>query len=284
MPLAPPPPQPPAPPYGLELNTTMQTVATIVLWVGTATLLVYAGKMAREERSIFPVALVVAVAVGSIIEPLYDIAYHLHWLDNGEQWTLFTSFGLPQPVWVMPAYVMVFGLPALLLYRSLSRGATLRQIFTLGALTAVTTAVFEITAINLDLYVYYGESPWRVLDYPLFIAFMEAAQITGFAVLAAVLKLRATKEVHNLALFAIFPCNFAFDVLGAGFPTLILQNSSPDPNGFALFLSAIASVALTATALWWSAQLLLTLQRRDGITPTGTRTPPEKPVHEASLV
>lgn len=251
---------PPAPPYDLPLNTTMQTVATIVLWAGSLGLLAYAANLARRERSVFPIVLVFAVAFGSVIEPIYDITYHLHWLDNGAQWTLFTSFGLPQPVWVMPAYIMVFGLPALYLYRSLAKGATLSAVFKLASITVVTTAAFEITAINLDLYVYYGESPWRVLGYPLFIAFMEAAQITGFAVLAACLQLVATKPVHSLALFAIFPANFAFATIGAGFPTLILQNSA-NPNGLLLFLSAFVSVALAATGLWWSARLLLAMQR-----------------------
>lgn len=258
------PPQPPSPPYDLPLNTTMQTVATVVLWGGTALLLAYAARLAKQERSIFPVVLVVAVAVGSLIEPLYDISYHLHWLDAGQQWTLFTSFGLPQPVWVMPAYVMVFGMPALLMYRSLARGVTLKRVFTLAALTAFTTAVFEITAINLGLYVYYGESPWRVFNYPLFIAFMEGAQITGFAVLAALLSLFATKQVHALALFAIFPGNFALETLGAGFPTVILQNTSPNPDDVLLFLSAFASVGLAATALWWTTQSLLAAQRHRG--------------------
>jgi hypothetical protein len=253
-------PQPPAPPYDLPLNTTMQVVATVALWAGTAIMLGCAVRIARRERSPFPVLLVLAVAVGSVIEPIYDITYHLHWLDAGEQWTLFTSFGLPQPVWVMPAYVMVFGLPALVLYRSLSENASMRRIFGLGLLTTITTAVFEISAINLDLYVYYGESPWRLFDYPLFIAFMEGAQITGFAVLCAVMRLRATELPHQLAVFALFPANFAFDVIGAGFPTLILQNSSTDPNGALLFGSAFISVGLAATALWWSAGLLLATQ------------------------
>lgn len=253
-------PQPPAPPYDLPLNTTMQTVATVALWVGTAVLLACAVRIARRERSPFAVFLVLAVAGGSVIEPIYDITYHLHWLDAGEQWTLFTSFGLPQPVWVMPAYVMVFGLPALVLYRSLSEHATMGRIFGLGLLTTLTTAIFEITAINLDLYVYYGESPWRVFDYPLFIAFMEGAQITGFAVLCAVMRLRATSLSHQLAVFALFPANFAFDVIGAGFPTLIVQNSSPDPSGALLFCTAFVSVGLAATALWWSGGLLLATQ------------------------
>lgn len=247
------------PPYGLELDTAMQTLATAVLWGGTILLLLYAVKMARDERSPFPVLLVVAVAIGSIIEPLYDIAYHLYWLDDGEQWTLFTGFGLPQPIWVMPAYVMVFGLPALLLYRRLAAGATLRFIFGFAALTACTTAIFEITAINLDLYKYYGEQPMQIAGYPLHIAFMEAAQITGFAVLAAVLELRATRNVHHLALFVIFPANFAFDTLGAGFPTIMAINT-PDPQPVVMWATAFVSIAFAATALWWTAQLLLKLR------------------------
>ena len=256
------PPQPPTPPYDLPLNTTMQTIATIVLWGGTALLLGYAITLVKRERSILPIVLVVAVAVGSLIEPLYDTAYHLFWLDSGRQWTLFTSFGLPQPVWVMPAYVMVFGMPALLMYRSFARGVTIKRVFSMAALTSLTTAAFEITAINLDLYVYYGESPWRVFGYPLFIGFMEGAQITGFAVLTALLSIYAVKPVHCLALFAIFPGNFALETLGCGFPTVILQNSSANPNGTLLFFSAFASVGLAATALWWTTQSLLAAQRR----------------------
>lgn len=256
------PPQPPTPPYDLPLNTTMQTIATIVLWGGTALLLGYAITLAKRERSILPIVLVVAVAVGSLIEPLYDTAYHLFWLDSGRQWTLFTSFGLPQPVWVMPAYVMVFGMPALLMYRSFARGVTIKRVFSMAALTSLTTAAFEITAINLDLYVYYGESPWRVFGYPLFIGFMEGAQITGFAVLTALLSIYAVKPVHCLALFAIFPGNFALETLGCGFPTVILQNTSANPNGMLLFFSAFASVGLAATALWWTTQSLLAAQRR----------------------
>jgi ABC-type glycerol-3-phosphate transport system permease component len=93
----------PVPPYDLALNTTMQTVATVVLWGGSIALLAYAYRLVRQERSLFPLLLVLAVAAGSVIEPLYDIAYHLFWLDNGQQWTLFTAFGLPQPVWVIPS-------------------------------------------------------------------------------------------------------------------------------------------------------------------------------------
>jgi hypothetical protein len=251
--------------YSLELNEVMQTVATVILWGGTVLLLGYAVKIARAERSYLPVVLVLAVASGSIIEPIYDITYHLHWLGadgsgNGPQWTLFTSFGLPQPVWVMPAYVLVFALPAILLYRSFAAGVTIRKIFGFAALTATTTAMFEIVAINVDLYTYYGEAPVRVFDYPIWIAFMESAQITGFAVLCAVVKMRATKPQHCLVLFLVFPANFAFETIGAGFPVLIAQNV-PDPSTALMTAMVPVSIGLAATGLWWTSQLLFLCHR-----------------------
>ena len=245
----------PVPPYDLALNTTMQTVATVVLWAGTIALVAYAYRLARQERSFFPLLLVLAVATGSLIEPLYDIAYHLFWLDNGKQWTLFTAFGLPQPVWVMPAYVMVFALPALLLYRRLMAGAPVALAFKVGLVLSFTTAVFEIIAINLDLYTYYGEAPIRVFGYPLWIGFMEGGQIASYAVLAAVLRHRATLPVHGLALFMLFPANFAWDTLGAGFLTLMAINT-PDPSTAVMWLTVPISVALSAASLWWTTQLL----------------------------
>ena len=66
--------------------------------------------------------------------------------------------------------------------------------------------------------------------------------------------------VHYLALMVVFPANFAFDVLGAGFPTIIAQNM-PHPNTAVMWVSAFASIALAATALWWTAKLLLWDQR-----------------------
>ena len=257
----------PVPPYAHHLNLVMQTVATIALWSGTAATLVWAGVLARRRRTILPAALVVAVATSSILEPIYDISYHLLWYTggsvggrlSGHQWSLFTAFGLPQPVWVMPAYVMVFGLPALLMYDRLARGATGAMIARMAALLFVTTAVFETTANNVDLYGYYAHAPFRLLRYPLWIAVMESAQITGFAVLCAVLARRKTSERQCLALFAVFPANFGFDVIGAGFPALIAMNQ-PHPGTALMWIGAVISMAFAATCLWWTSRLLLAPQ------------------------
>lgn len=280
----------PVPPYAHHLNLVVQTVATILLWGATAGTLVWAGVLSRRRQTILPLVLVLAVAVSSILEPIYDILYHLLWYTggsvnghlSGHQWTFFTAFGIPQPVWVMPAYVMVFAFPALIMYDRLARAATGAMIAKMAGILFLTTAAFETTANNLSLYGYYGEAPFRLLKYPIWIAVMESAQITGFAVLCAVMARRKTSERQCLALFAMYPANFGFDVIGAGFPCLIAMNQA-HPNTAVMWIAAVISMVFAATCLWWTSQLLLaepsSMARWLGVTePAGTSHPISEPV------
>ncbi len=247
----------PTPPFDHPLNLLMQTVMTAVLWPLALLILMVAIRRSIREKTLFHVALVLAVAFGSLIEPLYDIAYHLLWFVPG-QWTLFTSFDLPQPVWVMAAYVVVFAGPTLFLVPKLDAGiVTQGQLFRMAGMTAVTTAIFEITAINSGLYMYYGEHPFRFLEYPLWVAMLEASQITCFAVLCVWFRRKvAGRQWANLALFVLFPANFCFTTLGAGFPGLIVINMSEPPT-WLLYASTMTSTAFGAVALWVVSLLLV---------------------------
>lgn len=249
----------PTPPYDHPLNLAMQTVATVLLWVAFAVILAIAVRRGLRERSWFPVILVLAVAVGSLIEPLYDIAYHLLWYVPG-QWTLFTSFDIPQPVWVMPAYVFVFAAPVLYLYPRFERGAMRREVFGFAGLTAVTTAMFETAAINLGLYTYYGHHAFRFLSYPLWIGVMEAAQITGFAVLAAAFHSRIRNGASVLGLFVLYPAHFAFALLGAGFPALIAINNANSSTGV-IWTTTALSIVFAVGALSLVSELLVTREQ-----------------------
>jgi len=244
----------PHPPYDHPLNLMMQTIATYGLWALSITLLVIAIHRSLKERSWLPVLIILAVAFGSLLEPLYDIAYHLLWFIPG-QWTLFTSFDLPQPVWVMAAYIVVFAGPTLFLYPKMKQGTTKADVFRLACTAVITTAVFEIAAINMGLYMYYGPHAMRLFEYPLWIAVMEASQITGFAVMVVFLSRRVVSQWAYLSLFAIFPANFAFAVLGAGFPGIIAVNMA-DPAPWLLWGGALLSMVFTAGSLWFTCLLL----------------------------
>lgn len=238
----------PVPPFEHPLNLMMQTVMTVGLWAGALGFLILAIIRSVRQKTWFPVLIVASVAFGSLIEPLFDISYHLLWFTPG-QWTLFTSFDLPQPIWVMSAYIVVFAGPALLLYPKIEKGVSVRQLLRMAAITAVTTAVFEMIAIKGGTYMYYGPHPFRLFEYPLWIGVLEASQITTFVVVAVQLRARTSGEWPLLGLFVLFPANFCFSNLGAGFPAIIAINTA-DPSPLLVAAAAILSMAFAAAVIW----------------------------------
>ncbi|WP_110881786.1 hypothetical protein [Mycolicibacterium vulneris] len=186
----------PTPPYEHPLKLAVQTVATIVLWTATALIVAIALRRAAKERSALTIIVVLAVAIGSLIEPLYDIAYHLLWYVPGH-WTLFTSFNLPQPVWVMPAYVTVFAGPTLYLYPKFAAGVSRRDIVRYAGLTVVTTAVFETAADTKKLTICCNMQTNFMDngDYPLAAKCLDAQPLSSSRTLARRIRVLSVNEI-----------------------------------------------------------------------------------------
>src|SRR5947207_1149373 len=70
---------------------------------------------------------------------LFDKVFHLYWYSPG-QWRLFSTYGYPQPVWVMSAYVLYYCIPGLYMFHRLERGASREWAFK----AALVTALYEI--------------------------------------------------------------------------------------------------------------------------------------------
>ncbi|MFA7597448.1 MAG: hypothetical protein WCY92_13960, partial [Novosphingobium sp.] len=173
---------PPAP-LDHPLNLFMQTVMTVGCWGGAFFFLIVALRRSIQEQTPFYLTVIAAAALCSLLEPLYDIAFHLIWYVPG-QWTLFTAFGLPQPIWVMGAYILVFAGPVIAMVdkvEEMDRAAHRRLVATVF----VTTAIFEMIAISGGTYGYYGPHVLRMFGYPLIIAALEATFISSLVVLAA---------------------------------------------------------------------------------------------------
>ena len=76
----------------------------------------------KKEKTPFCFIIVLAVAFGELFEPLYDEATMLHFYSPGI-WSLFSSFDIPQPIWVHSGYVTLTLNPLKLVVR-LSIGAS----------------------------------------------------------------------------------------------------------------------------------------------------------------
>jgi hypothetical protein len=204
------------------LNLTTQAILTDLSWALTAVLLVIAIWMGVRERTSFYALMVLGALVGAFAEPLYDVAMMLYFYSTPGMWTHFTAFDIPQPIWTHSGYVVLYAAPAVYITRQIARGMmTRRTLFVWTGITLLESAAFEIIGINGGLYSYWGPHVFRILQYPLVIGVLEAAQVIVFAVAASQLRARCTAQWQLLGLFVLFPCTFFMANFGAGWPTII---------------------------------------------------------------
>jgi hypothetical protein len=227
------------------VNELAQSIIAPLTWIAAAAIVVVAYRMCRRRGDWLPLAMVAAAAINSLNEPLFDKLFHLYWYEEG-QWTLFETYGYPQPVWVMSAYIIYFCVPGLVILHMLTtKGASREFVFKAALATAVWGTVFESIAIKIGLYTYFGEHPFRLLgDYPFWLGEMEAAHIAIWAMLLAAFAPLLTGARALLAIPA-FALSFCTVMYGAGGMALAAINVS-DPSTPLVYAGAVGSLLTAA--------------------------------------
>jgi hypothetical protein len=217
-------------------------------------LLVYTGLLWKKDQTPFYFLIVLAVAFGGLFEPLYDEALMLYFYSPGI-WSLFTSFDIPQPIWVYSGYVTLYASVAVALVRAIPHGVSRLGLFKWAGLELLTSCAFEMIAINGGAYEYWGPHVFRIFSYPLCIGILEAAQVICFSVAAAHLQARAVGFKPMFGLFVLFPATFFLANLGAGAP-LIVTLHAPNPTPALVTAGSLATIVFALTLIWGASYLL----------------------------
>ncbi|HIE1387982.1 TPA: hypothetical protein ACXJSN_003203 [Pseudomonas aeruginosa] len=228
-------------PIDHPLNLTTQLVLTSASYALFTVALLVAIGMGLRQRTPFYVLVMLAAAFGAIFEPLYDEGQMLYFYSIG-QWTLYSAFETPQPVWTISGYAILYGANAIFICDRMHRG-TMDSVtlYTWALITFLGSCVFEMYGINGGAYEYYGPHAFRVLEYPLVIGVLETAQVICFSFVAAELRRRTRGHLPLLMLFVLFPCMFYFANFGAGAPTIIALHLDT-PNKTAVQLATLLSI------------------------------------------
>ena len=226
------------------VNHMAQAVIAPLTWIAAAVIVVIAYRMSRRRGNYLPLAMVLAAAVNSLNEPLFDKVFHLYWYSPG-QWRLFSTYGYPQPVWVMSAYVMYYCVPGLYMFHRLERGASREWAFKATLVTALYGATFESTAIAIGLYTYFGPHAFRLVGhYPFWLGLMEASHIVIWAMLLAAFS-RVMTGWRVLLAVPAFALSFSTVMYGAGGAGLASINVVNPPTTL-LYVGAVGSLLLAA--------------------------------------
>lgn len=231
----------PIPPVDVPVNPTGQLIMTIAVLCGLAAVLVVGFRMSRRRDSWAPMIMLAGSLLAGFIEPLYSTSFHL-WYYRVGQWTMYSTMGMSQPVWSWLSYSPFYGGLTLLVWGRIDKGAVRRDIARLGAMLVAIGIATEIVCVTLGTYEYYGPHPFRVANFPLWIAVANAVVAMVSGILAArLLPLLSGPQVW--AYLALVPATMTMIQFGTGFLALDAINS-PNPPTWLLYVTATLSMAL----------------------------------------
>jgi hypothetical protein len=211
----------------VPVNPLGELLETVGCYGAALVLFAVAIRHARRGRY-FGLGCLLGAALLSFGEAIYDKVYHLVFYTEG-QWTFWTALGVPQPVWVIAAYVLAYGCGGWWVADRVSRGGVTRR--DLAAMTAwicLGCTTFETVAYHLGAYEYFGHQPLRVLGFPWWITMANAAFIvsTGIAVGGLQPILRNTRPGVQILLPAVlYPVAFCGITYGTSFAAIDVLNT-----------------------------------------------------------
>jgi hypothetical protein len=245
--MATPAPQTPMP-YDHPLNHIMQDVFNYASYFLTVVLLIVAFRMSAKQRTPFYVLLLLAVFVGALGEPIYDITMMLLFYIPGIV-THFTSFSIPQPIWTHSGYAILYAFPAMFICSQIHKGTmTAGKLYIWAGFEFLLSCVFEMIGINGGTYAYWGPHVFRVFSYPLVIGILEAAQTISFAVVAANLRTKVKTNFGLMGLFVLFPITMIGVNQGLG-SIMIVTLHMPNPTHMMVLVSTCISILYALVAI-----------------------------------
>jgi hypothetical protein len=239
-------------PYDHPTNPVMQDVMNYSSYGLTLVLLVATIRMGRTERTPFYTLLLLAVFLGAFAEPIYDVGMMLLFYVPGIV-SHFTAFNIPQPLWTHSGYAVLYAFPAIMICNQIYKGTlTYPRLFAFAGLELVLSCVFEILGINFGTYAYWGPHVFRVINYPIVIGILEAAQTICFSVAAANLRHRARGSLTLLGLFVLFPLTMIGVNLGVGAGTVVTIHMA-DTTPTIVAIGTLISIFFALVAIYGAA-------------------------------
>jgi hypothetical protein len=131
----------PQPPTDMVMPHTAQLVVTVSVGVVAGVVLLAAAVTAVRQRTLLYPLVLLSAAIAVPNEAVADVL-SAFWHAGIGQYTLYTMFGRPIPLWCLFAYTAYFGAGSLIALHFFRRGVTRRQVWG-GMLTVFAVDFFS---------------------------------------------------------------------------------------------------------------------------------------------
>jgi hypothetical protein len=249
----------PQPQSNWRVHTGMNSIWAWVFTVLVLVTVVWVIQVWRKEREPLGFVLLIGAALTSVLEPILDVlgmAFHPR-----NQPILFETFGRPMPVWVLPLYTFYMSAFTMLVWRALERGAGRKTLWRFFLGFCLFDFVMESIGIPLKVWVYYGNQPLRVWNFPWWWAPCNA----GGPVLAGIVLYCLRRKLsgwRTIVLVCLAPISFMVSYAIVAWPTWAVLNTRLP--AVVTWPAGAVTLALGAAMCWFYCHLFeLARQARD---------------------
>lgn len=228
-----------------EQQNGLMTVAVVLAIVA----MLYAAWFSYRERSLYPVFLFIGAGAGVIYEPLGDVLTKVAYAPL-EQVSLFTSFGRPTPLWMVPNYFFFFSVPVILLLQFVVRKDTSPKKWWLtyfGIVAFVT--LFEQPGISNASWRYYDtHGAFSINTYPIWVGFVNAQSLYAIASGVYLLRHSVISERHSFLFVFLVPILFVGSHVSVAMP--ISSASFTTQNLVIVNAAAFLTILMACLSVW----------------------------------
>tara|TARA_B110000503_G_scaffold137317_1_gene221320 strand:+ start:2130 stop:2945 length:816 start_codon:yes stop_codon:yes gene_type:complete len=255
----------PTPPYDALMPHDAQLWVTIIFGVSATVFWLYALYLWAKEKDITPILIMCGGALCVFAEPIVDVMGSC-WFPVVGQWTWIETFGRKVPVMIGFAYMVYYGGITLITVRQFEQGRSVGQVWCWYLIAVAIEAALEPIPIQLGLWVYYGNQPFQVFDFPLWWPPVNA--VGAFA--AALLIYKLKPMLKGFSLLLLVPLVPSGDLLGNAATAWPIWNAIHTSQGY--LVTSIAGV-LTLVLCAVAVQVIARLVAKDSQLASTTSSP-----------
>jgi len=258
----------PGPPTDMVMPAMLQSILIYLSTVLIAVLAVWAVIQIIRRRDLFPATLLLGgLLVYFSVEPFYDALGFVYHPERG-QIGAFNALGRNYPLHLMLLYVVYYAGLGMYFDKKFADGVSARWVWGAFFVWIPAQILFETPLLMRGLWSYYGDPPFRVGFYPLWLAPATA----GSAILAFSLVHYLKKKLLRAwipVLSVVLASALAAGCLGICWPIFLALNVDRRtwPSGAVLTIPAsILTITLSAGSVWLALQILAWARQRTAST------------------
>ena len=147
-------------------------------------------------------------------------------------------------MWLIPGYAWYIGGLGNFMYKKMRDGVTVKQLWGFYLIFWIANFILEMPGLNLNIYRYYGEQPFKVFGFPLWMAMTNGLMPLMIGALFNSLRSVLVGPAVLLTVVLV-PMVVGTTQISAGWPTwLALNNGSGSAGTHVAALMSLASAAV----------------------------------------